>query len=89
MASVCKACDGRVVRGVDRASLLKHNMGCLHTWKPEEENKMEKSQSKSSSCMESQLYVDISICSRTLKKQSTCHVGQHKARNPYLSSHPH
>lgn len=31
MASVCKACEGRVVRGVDRASLLKHNMGCLHT----------------------------------------------------------
>lgn len=38
MASVCKACEGRVVSGVDRASLLKHNMGCLHTWEPEEEN---------------------------------------------------
>lgn len=31
-ASVCRACDGSVVRGDVRASLLKHNMGCLQLW---------------------------------------------------------
>lgn len=34
-ASVCRACEGSVVRGDDRASLLKHRVGCLQLWEPE------------------------------------------------------
>lgn len=34
-ASVCRACEGSVVRGDDRASLLKHRAGCLQLWEPE------------------------------------------------------
>lgn len=37
-ASVCRACEGSVVRGDDRASLLKHNMGCLQIWESERQN---------------------------------------------------
>lgn len=34
-ASVCRACEGSVVSGDDRASLLKHRVGCLQLWAPE------------------------------------------------------
>lgn len=35
MASVCRACEGSVVRGDDKASLLKHSTGCLQLWDAE------------------------------------------------------
>lgn len=36
-ASVWRACEGSVVRGDVRASLLKQSVGCLHVWQSERE----------------------------------------------------
>lgn len=37
MASVCRACEGRVVSGDDSPSLVKHSVGCVQSSDPEKQ----------------------------------------------------
>lgn len=38
MASVCRACEGSVVRGEDSPSLVKHSIWCFQRGDPEKES---------------------------------------------------